>query len=63
MTKVKKTRKVYEEYLNNNSPSDPDNYIIGRKIRLRYFWKDKYGTALRKYDPIGFEVGYKEWRR
>ena len=62
-TKIKKTKKAYEEHLNSNSPSDPDEYIIGGKMRFKYFWDDEYGTALRKYDPIAFEVGYNEWRR
>jgi hypothetical protein len=24
--------------------------------------KNQYGEALRKYDPIGFEVAYNEWK-
>ena len=60
--KVKKTRKAYEEYLNNNSSNDIEQYVIGGKLRSQYYYKNKFGTAIRKYDPIGFEVGYNEWR-
>lgn len=62
-TKIKKTKKAYEEYLNNNSHFDSDEYIIGGKKRETYYWSNRYGTALRKYDPIAFEVGYNEWRK
>lgn len=24
---------------------------------------NQYGAAIRKFDPIGFEVGYREWCR
>jgi hypothetical protein len=60
---MKKTKKNYEECLNQNSPSQgSDEWIIGGKIRMNLMWSNKYGTAIRKYDPIAFEVGYNEWK-
>jgi hypothetical protein len=58
-----KTKKAYEEYLNENSPSQgSDEWIIGGVIRMLFMWKNKYGTALRKFDPIAFEVGFNEFK-
>jgi len=59
----KKTKKQYEELLNMNSPEQgSDKWIIGGKIRMAYMWKNQYGTAIRKYNPIGFQVGYNEFK-
>jgi hypothetical protein len=58
-----KTKKQYEEYLNVNSPAQgSEEWIIGGKIRMAHMWQNKYGTAIRKYDPIGFQVGYNEFK-
>lgn len=58
-----KTKKAYEEHLNSLSPSQGDEkWIIGGVIRMAYMWQEKYGTAIRKYDSIAFEVGYNEWK-
>ena len=58
----KLTKKAYEEYLNTLSPGiDDDAWIIGGDIRVYHMYKGAYGEATRQYDPIGFEVGYKEW--
>jgi hypothetical protein len=60
---MKTTKKAYEEYLNElGAPSD-EAWIIGGTIRMYDKWKNQYGTALRKHDKIGFEVGYQEWKR
>ena len=57
---MKKTKKIYEEFLNEISPSIEDSaWIIGGKDRKRLY--PEYGKAIRKYDPIAFEVGFKEW--
>lgn len=49
----------YEEYLNEiGEDLDEDEFIIGGKKRNM-----PYGTALRKYDPIAFNVGFDEWER
>jgi len=57
-----KTRKQdYEEYLNELGLSlDDENFIIDGKFRAS-FYPHRYGTALRRYDPIAFEVGYRDW--
>jgi hypothetical protein len=62
---VKTTKKAYVAYLNDVAlPEQSDEkWIIGGTIRMHYMWMRKYGEALRKYDPIAFEVGYKEWVR
>ena len=41
-----KSRKDYEKYLNSISPDRDD---------------ENYGTMIKRYDPIGFSVGYREW--
>lgn len=56
-----KTKKQYEEDLNHIYT--PDQAIeIGcyMKKATNLLHRAKYGTALRKYDPIAFEVGYYE---
>ena len=61
---MKKTKKNYEEYLNEFSPEQgSEDWIIGGRIRMAHMWKNEYGGALRKYDPIGFQVGYNEWKK
>lgn len=59
---MKKTRKEYVEFLNGLVDADPgdDRWIIGGKNR--YTGRRNYGTMLKRYDPVGFEVGFKEWR-
>jgi hypothetical protein len=58
-----KTKKDYEEYLNDNSPSQgSDEWIIGGVIRMALMWQNKYGTAIRRFDPIAFEVGFNEFK-
>jgi hypothetical protein len=58
-----KTKKEYTEYLNSLSPEQgSEEWIIGGKIRMYHMWRNLYGEAIRKYDSIGFEVGYNEWK-
>jgi len=60
---MKKTKKAYEEYLNELSPEQGSSeWIIGGTIRMMYMWKNEYGKAIRKYDPIAFEVGFREFK-
>ena len=55
---MKKTRANYKEYLDEIAPEvESDEWIIGGKRR-----RGSYGNALRKHDPIAFEVGYREWQ-
>lgn len=54
-----KSRKDYEKYLNSISPDrDDEAWIIGGKNR--YCGRENYGTMIKRYDPIGFNVGYRE---
>lgn len=58
---MKKTRKEYEAFLNEISPdNDSEKWVIGGKNR--YVNRNNYGTMLKRYDPVAFEVGYNEWR-
>lgn len=55
-----KSRKDYEKFLNSISPDrDDEAWIIGEKNR--YCGRENYGTMIKRYDPIGFNVGYREW--
>lgn len=55
------SKKAYEEYLNELGKSlDSEQFIIGGK--QRGYWRP-YGALIRKYDPIGFQVGYNDWKR
>ena len=61
---MKKTKKVYEEHLNKISPEqESEGWIIGGKMRISHMWRGQWGTALRKYDPISFEVGFSDFKR
>jgi hypothetical protein len=53
------TKKEYEEFLNEVGESlSEENFIIGGEMR-----RMKYGSALRKYDPTAFEVGFNDYYR
>lgn len=56
------TKKAYVEHLNECAPTDSDEYIIGGVLRMSYFHTRDYGNAIRKFDPIAFEVGFREWK-
>ncbi len=67
-----KTKKDYEDHLNEVGMSFDDlvyitNPVRGRYISERKLRKDlgnnKAGTLLRKYDSIAFVSGYSDWRR
>ena len=56
--------KAYEKQLNSASPPQGDDqWTIGGVLRQNYMWKNQYGTALRRHDPIAFRVGYNIWKR
>lgn len=56
-----KSKKEYEEYLNEiEPPYESDEWIMAGKRR---YLRNGYGKQLCKWDPIAFEVGYGEWRR
>ena len=48
------TKKDFEQQL-NELPVKEDDLIIGGKQR-----RGNYGTMLRRYDPIAFEVAYSD---
>jgi len=52
------TKKMAEDYLNEMGCPDHDHPENGGRVS----WKmvNKYGTWLRKHDPIAFEVYYQE---
>ena len=55
------TKKEYERDLNEIGPPDHDHPKNGG--RVPWSMVDKYGTWLRKHDPIMFEVGLNERER
>jgi hypothetical protein len=58
-----KTEEDYEEYLNELGDIydyEADQWIIGGKHRWDEF-NGQYGSALKKHDPIAFQVGFREW--
>ena len=64
-----KTKKAYEEYLNDESWDYVWNYIKQEyghccsNNSLVYYWLNcKVGTLQRRYDKTRFEVGYNEWK-
>jgi len=69
----KKTRKDYELYLNELGCSYENCEYLTNKNRNGGYLKPqslktslsegKYGTVLRKYDPIAFNVGFNEWEQ
>lgn len=59
MDTIKKSKKEYQEFLNEVGENLPEEeFIIGGKLR-----RGKYGDMVRKHDPIGFQVGYNEWKQ
>jgi len=64
MKKKTVTKKDYENYLNELSPDqESEQWIIGGTLRMYHRALNQYGTAVRKYDSIMFEVGFNEWQR
>lgn len=58
-------KKHFEIHLNDTVTIDyeSDQWIIGGKRRHMLAQRNLFGTATRRYDPIGFEVAYQEWLR
>jgi hypothetical protein len=54
---MRKTRKDYEEWLNDLEVPYDDMRSNGGRIPDHA----KYGSWLRKNDPIAFNVGFEEW--
>lgn len=54
------TKKEYENWVNEVPVADSDLRSLGGRIPDK---TTKYGTWMRRNDPIAFEVGYQEWAR
>ena len=52
------TRQAYEEWLNELGCPDDDMAPHGR---MPASYIDRYGTWLRRHDPIAFNIGFHEW--
>ncbi len=64
MKKASVTRHQFEEYLNAHGPQQgSDRWIIAGRIRMTEMCLDRYGTALRKYDPRLFGRAYNHYLR
>jgi hypothetical protein len=58
------TIKSYIEFLNENAPEwESDAWIIGGVLQTYYRAGGAYGKALQNHDPIGFNVGFQEYKR
>jgi hypothetical protein len=55
-----KTKKEFEDYCNEFECPEHDH--PENNGRVSWSMVNKYGTWLRKNDPIAFEVGYRDWR-
>ena len=55
---MKVTRANYEAYLNEIGTPELEKKSNGGRVPDR----SKYGSWLRKNDPIAFEVGFREWK-
>ena len=55
------TKKEYEEFLNEFQAQEKDLKSNGGRIPDSFI--NRYGSWLRKNDPIAFEVGYYEYKR
>ena len=61
--KRSKTIKEYVLYLNEIGTCLPyEAFIIGGKLRNRSY-PNNYGNALKRYDPLCFNISYNEWKR
>jgi hypothetical protein len=57
---MKLTRKEYEAQLNRTIPNNSKPLFF---VNGRYHETNKYGTLLRRLDPIAFSVSFNEWKR
>lgn len=57
----KTTKKDYEEYLNELYTPEKAWEIACYMYKRNMRYVMRYGTVLRKKDPIAFEVGYREY--
>jgi hypothetical protein len=55
---IKKTKESYEYYLNDFPVPKEDKKSNGGRIDDK---TTRYGTWIRRNDPIAFNVGFREW--
>ena len=56
--------KRYIEFLDENAPEwESDAWIIGGVLQTYYRAGGAYGKALQNHDPIGFHLGFQEYKR
>jgi hypothetical protein len=57
------SRNAYQRYLNVSVQATEDHvYLLPAKYMNEFFRiEGKYGTYLRRKDPVAFNVGYHEW--
>ena len=72
MSRQWKTRKQYEEYLNEMITSSyGQNELIEKykyltknsRVLLMAWYQRRVGSLIRRQDPVLFDVGYSEWSR
>jgi hypothetical protein len=61
MIAKKRTKKQYEEYLNELGDDMGDTLPERRINGGRMPNKSKYGTWMKTHDPVAFNVGYNEF--
>jgi hypothetical protein len=54
------TKAMYEKLLNDIGTPEHDHPRNGGRVSFRSL--DKYGTWLRRYDPLAFDSGYQDWK-
>ena len=65
---AKVTKKEYTEYLNNYFAEQPFDWVVDRFVHLEIgrvaaaHARRKVGNLLRDTDPIGFNVGYRDYK-
>jgi len=72
---MEKSRSEYEQHLNELHNIDKvfeltehcwagnDKSSIDKKCAKAYASQGKYGTILRQFDKVAFNVGYNDWKR
>ena len=56
---MKKSKLTYEYYVNELGCPEHDHPENGG--RVSWSMVNRYGSWLRRHDPIAFDVGYREW--
>jgi hypothetical protein len=54
---------LYFSYYSESQALDVFSYLGSELVVRNNYYRRSLGTLLRKKDPIGFEVGYSEWKK